>query len=143
MFIYESIHPIQITEAREALLCARLNLRGAKRHIQKGSFRRGISALYDSVLFGMIYHVARHERRPDVHLMSDAAGLFHWLMRLGVFEDQHAFNRLSLTVERLLWQGSDSFEANAILAEVEEMLRKLGVLPFQKSTLLKKSRISQ
>src|SRR5215211_757817 len=141
MFIYESIQPIQSTEAREALLCARLNLRGAKRHIQMGSFRRGISALYDSVLFGMIYHVARQERRPDVHL-SDAAGLFHWLMRLGVFEDQHAFNRLSLTVERLLWHGSDSFEANAILVEVEEMLGRLGVVPFQKSRLLKRSKLS-
>ena len=127
MSYYDGINPSQETEAREALLCARLNLRGAKRLLQKGSLRRGISALYDSVLFGMHYYVARHESCADVDL-RDATGLFHWLTRAGVFEDQHAFNRLSLTVERSLWQGADSVDANAILLEVGEMLRKLGVM---------------
>jgi hypothetical protein len=124
-------------DAREALVCARLNLRGAKLLLQKGSLRRGVSTLYDSVLFGMYYYVARHEACADVD-MGDATGLFHWLTRLGVFEDQHAFNRLSLTIERALWQGVDSFDANAILVEVEAMLTKLGVMTFQKSTFVKK-----
>ena len=141
MTYYDEIDMTKMTDVRSALLCARLNLHGAKRHFQKGSFQRCISALYDSVLFGMIYYVARQEDRPDVDL-GDAAGLFHLLTRRGVFEDQHAFNRLSLTVERLLWQGSDSFQANLILVEVEEMLRKLGVITFDKTTLIKKTKIS-
>ena len=140
MFSYDANYPLQEPDAREALVCARLNLRGAKRLLQKGSFQRGISALYDSLLFGMHYYVARHKSCADVDL-TDAVELFHTLSRAGVFEDQLAFNRLSLTIERFLWQGPDSFDANPILIEVEEMLRKLGVISLQKSTLRKKSKI--
>jgi hypothetical protein len=136
MSYYGGIHLTQVTSVREALLCARLNLRGAKRLLQRGTHRRGISALYDSVLFGMHYYVARHEGCADVDL-ADAAGIFQLLARVGVFEDQHAFNRLSLTVERALWQGSDSFDVNALLLEAEEMLAKLGVTAFTRTTFVK------
>jgi len=130
---YEDVfNPAQGMDARQALACARLNLRGAKRLLQKGSLKRGISALYDSVLFGMHYYVSRHADCKDVDL-GNAAGLFHLLTQEGIFEDQHAFNRLSLSVERALWQGSDYPDANAILLEVEEMLAKLNVLAFPKS----------
>src|SRR5215216_1692840 len=114
---FDVTNPTQLTDAREALLCALLNLRGAKFLLQKGSLRRGVSALYDSVIFGMHYYMARHEGCSNVDL-GDATGLFHLLTRVGVFEDQHAFNRLSLTIERALWQGVNSFDANAILVEV-------------------------
>jgi hypothetical protein len=126
------ILPTPITDAREALLCARLNLRGAKRLLQKGAVSRGVSALYDSVLFGMMYYVAQYEGCAGVDL-GDATAVFHLLTRAGVFEDRQAFHRLSLTVERFLWQGSDTFDANAILIEVEDMLRKLGVTKIQKT----------
>jgi len=85
-----------------------------------------MSALYDSVLFGMHYYVAHHTECLDVDL-GDAAGVFHELAQQGVFDDEHAFERLSLTVERILWQGPDCFDANALILEVEEMLTKLGV----------------
>lgn len=126
------IIPAPIKDAREALLCARLNLRGARRLLQQGSFRRGISTLYDSVLFAMMYYVARHESCANVDL-TDATSVFQVLTRAGVFEDQQAFHRLSLTVERVLWQRSEIFNADAILIEVEEMLRKLGVTKIQKT----------
>jgi hypothetical protein len=126
------ILPTLITDARQALLCAQLNLRGARRLLQKGVVRRGVSALYDSVLFGMMYYVARHEGCAGMDL-GDATAIFHLLTRAGVFEDRKAFHRLSLTVERFLWQGSDTFVANAILVEVEDMLRRLGVLTIQKT----------
>ena len=122
-----------MTDARSAFVCARLNLRGAKRLLQKGSFTPGISALYDAVLFGMHYYVTRHASCANVDL-GDATGLFHLLTRVGVFDDHCAFNRLSLIVERALWQGSASFDANTLLLEVEQMLTKLGVV-----TLIEKS----
>ena len=126
------IIPTPIIDASQALLCARLNLHSARRLLQKGVVRRGVSALYDSVLFGMVYYVARHEGCAGVNL-GDATVVFHSLTRAGVFEDGQAFHRLSLTVERFLWQGSDAFVANAILVEVEDMLRRLGVMMIQKT----------
>jgi len=132
MFSSSVLDPSQLTDPRQALLCARLHLRGAKRLFHRGSIKRGTAALYDSVLFGMYYYIASHEGCADVD-RNDAAAVFQLLARVGIFEDQHTFNRLSLAVEHILWQGSDSFHANAILAEVEDMLRKLGVMKIQKT----------
>lgn len=116
-----------LSNPRAALICARLNLRSARRLLQQGSSTSAISALYDSVLFGMHYYIARHADCANDN-PADAIGLFHTLAHAGVFDDQHAFNRLSLIVERALWQGSAAFDANATLVEVEEMLTKLGVM---------------
>ena len=119
-------------DAREALLCSRLNLRRARRLLQEGALKRGISALYDSVLFGMLFCIASRSDCAEIDLW-DAARVFHELARLGIFEDGHAFNRLSRTVERILWQGAECFNAYTIVLEVEDMLTKLGVLLPHKS----------
>jgi hypothetical protein len=128
----------QGTDARTALVCARLHLRHAKRHLHKGLSAAGMIALYDSILFGMRHYIARHSgcasfvKNTD---LWDAISLFHALARAGVFDDPLVFNRLSLATERALWQESFSFDADATLAEVEAMLTKLGVMPFHESVL--------
>src|SRR5436190_24152719 len=90
-------------------------------------------ALYDSILFGMRYYITRHEGcapfLEDIDLW-DALNMFEALTQAGIFEDPLTFNRLSLIVERTLWQGSLLFDAKAVLTEVEKMLATLGVLPF-------------
>jgi hypothetical protein len=65
------------------------------------------------------------------------------LTQAGVFEDLLIFNRFSLIVERALWQGSFSFDTNAVLTEAEKMLTTLGVMPFNDNLPLKKSGLSQ
>jgi hypothetical protein len=81
----------------------------------------------------MNYYITRHDDCANLDFV-DATGLFQALARMGAFDDHHAFNRLSLSVERALWQGSASSDADAILREVEEMLAKLGVVPFNKNS---------
>jgi len=133
------------TDAHTALLCARLNLRGGKRRLQKGLTVAGVVALYDSILFGMRYYIAKHKSCAlflEYIDLSDAVSLFHALTRAGVFDDPYAFNRLSLIMERALWQRSLSFDIDAILEEIEKMLTKLGVIPFSENILLRKSRTS-
>ena len=122
-----------LIDSRTALICARFNLRGGKRRLQKGLTAAGMVALYDSILFGMRYYITRHERcvslLEDIDLW-DALNMFEALTRAGIFEDPLTFNRLSLIVERTLWQGSLSLDAKAVLMEVEKVLVTLGVLPF-------------
>ena len=128
MSYYDAVDTTTAADACTILLCARLNLRGAKRLLQSGSLTSGISALYDSVLFGMHYYIAEH--KDCIYADSgDATALFYTLVCAGVFVDQHAFNRLSLMVERVLWQKTYAFDANATLFKVEEMLTRLGVMP--------------
>ena len=121
-------------EAQSALISARLNFWDARRFLQEGSLRTGMFALYDSVLFAMYHYVVRHEANVTMDL-CDGTGLFHKLVLAGVFEDPGAFDRLSLTIERALGQRPFSFNANEVLAEVEIMLTKLGILPTHESTL--------
>ena len=135
----------KIRDARTALICARLYLRGGKRRLQAGYSRAGIAALYDAVLFGMRYYIARHKRCESLVGNTDpwdAPGLFHALARAGVFDDPLTFNRFSLVVERALWQESFSFDADATLAEVEKILTELGVMPFSKSAIGSRSSVT-
>ena len=145
MLPYKLTNTAKIMDARTALICARLYLRGGKRRLRAGYSRAGIAALYDAVLFGMRYYIARHKRCESLAENTDpwdAPGLFHALARSGVFDDPLTLNRFSLMVERALWQESYSIDADSMLAEVETILMKLGVMPFRGSALTSESRIT-
>lgn len=145
MLPYELTDTAKITDARTALICARLCLRGGKRRLQAGYSKAGLIALYDAVLFGMRYYIARHKRCQALVETTDpwdATGLFHALARAGVFEDPLLFHRFSLIVERALWQESHFVNAASMLTEAEKMLVKLGVIPFRDSALPNESRFT-
>lgn len=137
---YDLMDATQMTEEDAALMRARLHLPGGRRRLSEGLNAAGIAALYDALLFGMRYYIARQERCEKIDIAEnadlwDAVALFHTLARAGIFDDPYAFNHLSLTVERAVWEESFSFDADSTLAEVEQMLTKLGVMPFNESTL--------
>jgi len=135
----------QSKETEGALVSARFHLRGGKRYLQRGLPSAGMAALYEAVLCGMRYYITRHERCSAFVKNADlwdAALLFHALARAGVFEDPNAFNRLSLVVERALWEGYVSSDINATVVEVEKILKKLGVISCDENILLGGSRIS-
>jgi hypothetical protein len=132
------MEPTQMPEEDAALMRARLHLRGGKHHLQAGLHAAGLAALYDSLVFGMRYYIAKHERCASLVENVDhwdAVALFHFLARAGLFDDRYAFDRLSRTVECALWQESFSFDAEATCIEVEGLLTKLGVIPFDETGL--------
>ena len=138
MLPYKLADTAKIMYARTALICARLYLRGGKRRLQAGYSKAGIAALYDAVLFGMRYYMARHQGPESLTESTDAwdaSALFHALARAGVFEDPLTLNRFSLLVERALWQESFAIDVDSTLAEVETMLLKLGVMPLREASL--------
>lgn len=99
---------------------------------------KGITALYDAVLLAMREYIARHEECASFVEDTDpwdAPALYHALVRAGVFDDPLRFNRFSLIVERVLWQGSAAFDDARVLEEAEKMLTKLGIIPFDRATL--------
>jgi hypothetical protein len=80
----------------------------------------------------MRYYIAKHTScEPWTKNIDpwDAPSLFHALARAGVFEDPLIFNRLSLLVERALWQGSFPSDADYVLIEFEKLLARLGIPP--------------
>ena len=135
---YGLMDETKISEEDAALMRARLHLRGGRRRLQEGLAVAGLAALYDALLFGMRYYIAGHERCASLVENADlwdAVAMYHVLARAGIFDDAYAFDRLSLIVERALWQESFSFDADTTLADVEKMLTKLGVMPFNEATL--------
>lgn len=136
MLPHKLIDADKTTDARTALICARLYLRSGKRRKEAGLSAEAVTALYHAVLFGMRYYIAKHKSCESWVKSTDpwdAPGLFHALARAGVFEDPLIFNRLSLLVERALWHGSSTSDADPILTEFEKMLSKLGILPSDKT----------
>jgi len=133
----------KMIKAEAALLCARLYLRDGKSYLREGSFTAGIAALYDAILFAMHYYITEPACRGSINLngddLWDHAVLYHKLVKAGIFDDPNAFNHLSLIVERVLWQETYSFDTASVLAEVEKMLSKLGVIPFNESILQSES----
>jgi hypothetical protein len=138
---YGLMDETRMSEEDAALMRARLHLRGGKCRIQEGLSAAGLAALYDALLFGMRYFIAEADRcKRKIDIMSnddlwDHAALYYRLAKAGIFDDLSAFNRLSLIVERALWEESFSFDADSTVAEVEKMLTKLGVMPFNESAL--------
>ena len=129
---YDLVYTDKMSEAKRALILACLNLRYGKRRLQKGRAVAGLAALYDALLFGMHYFIADAEHgNRTIHTNNDElwdhAVLYQKLVKAGIFDDPYAFNRLSLIVERALWQGSLSIDADVILKEIETMLAQLGV----------------
>lgn len=125
--------------AEIALMCARLYLRDGKSYLQQGSFSAGLEALYDAILFGMHYYIADPTCRRSLDINNDDlwdhAALYHKLTKAGLFDDLNAFNHLSQLVERALWQGSFSMDVNYVIREIETILSRLGILPFNESIL--------
>lgn len=125
--------------AEISLMCARLYLREGKRYLQQGAFRTGIEALFDAILFGMHYYIAEPGGRGTIHVSDadlwDPAALYHKLAKAGLFDDLNTVNHLSQIVERTLWQGSVAGDINDVITEIETILSRLGVTPFNESIL--------
>ena len=135
---YSLMDKDNIGDAGAELIPARLHSRGRKRRVQEGMSVADLAAFYDLVVSGMHDYLAKHETCASLVANTDlwdAVALYQALAGAGVFEDPLAFNRFALLVERALWQESFSFDTDATLAEVETMLTKLGVMPFNESAL--------
>jgi hypothetical protein len=128
----------QMSEADAEFMRTHVHLRGGLHAGQEPVSGAGITALYDAILLGMRDYIARHEECASFVKNTDpwdAPALYHALVRAGVFDDPLRFNRFSLIVERALWQGSLSSDAEPALAEAESMLAKLSILPLGRSVL--------
>ena len=129
----------KMTETDAALLRARLHVRGARRRFEVGKYAAGIAALYDALSNAMHWYIIlpEHQEKLDVvgaDLNRDK-DLFTALARGGVLDRSFDFDAF----ERLTYQALDDpsmrFDAPRILAQVEQVLTALGVLPFDEVAL--------
>jgi hypothetical protein len=119
---------------------ARLHLRGGKRRLRQGKTAAGIAMLYDALNGAMQWYVASPERRaglaihPGDDLNSDRT-LYAVLVRSGVLDGTFDFDAFDRLTERALREELPGYDHRQLLAGVEEVMTRLGVMPFDEAAL--------
>lgn len=129
----------KMTEADAALLRARLHVRSARQRFEIGKYAAGIAALYDALSYAMQWYISSPEHQEQLGVvgadLTHDKDLFAVLARGGVLDSSFEFDAF----ERLTYQALDDpsirFDAPRVLAQVEQVMTVLGVMPFDKAML--------
>jgi hypothetical protein len=129
----------QMSPAAAALQRARLHVRGGRRRLRQGKLAAGISTIYDALVSAMRWYGLTHSRELGLadhdDALEDDRRLFGLLVRANVLDGGFEFDRLQSLMERAVTRQPLDFAWPAELAAVETQLTRLGVLPFDESTL--------
>ncbi|MCX5870956.1 MAG: hypothetical protein NTY00_10065 [Deltaproteobacteria bacterium] len=124
-----------------ALLRAQLHTRCGRRRIHEGKYPEGISTLYDAVLSGMRWFALKNEAiHEEIHkrgdyFLEDDIKLQQLLAESGAWPDDIDFGKLQDTVYSAIEGNLEGFDPTLFLWQVEEVLTKLGVMPFDEKKL--------
>jgi len=122
-----------------ALQRARLHIRGGRRRLRQGKYAAGIATLYDALSFAMRWYILSHEEdqgsRAGELDFEDTRAVFYFLVSRGVLEDSFDFDRFDSLVEKGLRDELFEFDWKDWLGRVEDVMRRLGVMPFDEASL--------
>ncbi len=130
----------KLGEVHGPFMRARLHLRGGKRRLRQGKIAAGIVTLYDALEGAMQSYVVKMQGvRLSVQKgenLNDARVLFAVLTRSGVLDgisfDFESFERVT---DRALHEEMPEYDYRGLLAGIEMIMTRLGVLPFDEKTL--------
>lgn len=122
------------------LMRAKLHMRGGKRRLRQGKISAGILTLYDALGAAMEWYIAAPERRSRLQALKgenlhDEKIIFNVLVRSGVLDnsfDYQAFDRL---VEKAADEDMPDYDYRELLTEIESVMTRLGVMPFDEAGL--------
>ena len=124
-----------------ALLRAQLHTRCGRRRIYEGKYPVGISTMYDALLSGMRWFALKNEaihaeihKRGDYFLENDIK-LQELLAESGAWPNDIDFGKLRDTAYSAIEGNLEGFDPTLFLWQVEEVLTKLGVMPFDEKKL--------
>ncbi len=119
---------------------ARLHIRGGKRRLRQGKIAAGIVTLYDALEGAMRYYVAdagNVARLPAGagDIRNDEKTLYAVLVRSGVLDGAFDFDAFDRLAERALNEELPGYEYRELLAGLESVMTRLGVMPFDEASL--------
>jgi hypothetical protein len=123
-----------------ALQRARLHMRAGKRRLRQGKISPGIGTLYDALLFAMEWYIASPERRKKLTIkendnLKDDRTVFKILVVSGVVDAGLNYESFKKVVESALRREIPAYDYTEILNDVESVMTRLGVMPFDESEL--------
>jgi len=122
-----------------ALRRARLHIRGGRRRLRQGKISAGLGTLYDALLFALDWYVASPDRRKNLPIqaddnLGDDRTVFALLVKAGVIDSRFDYEVFKDFVEAAPYESS-VFDYTEILNQVESVMLRLGVMPFDESDL--------
>lgn len=132
--------PRALGPVEAALQRARLHLRGGRRRLRQGRVSGGVAALYDALTSAMEWYCAAPGRCPQPPPgerggYAEDRARYAALVRGGVLDGAFDFEGFVLLTWRALDGELAAGDASGLLAGVESVLARLGVLPFDEGGL--------
>jgi len=122
------------------LLRARLHMRGGKRRLVQGKIAAGIVTLYDALSAALEWYIASPDRRKNlvteelVNLNNDRI-VYGLLIRANVLDGHFDFEAFDQLVEKALKEEMPDYDYQEMLKGLENVMTKLGVMPYNESAL--------
>jgi hypothetical protein len=118
---------------------ARLHIRGGKRRLRQGKISAGIVTLYDALLAAMQAYAASPEStRLDIRAGEDINNdkvLYAVIVRSGILDGSFDFEAFDRIAEKALNEEMPGYDYHALLADIEFVMTRLGVMPFDEELL--------
>jgi hypothetical protein len=119
---------------------ARLHIRGGKRRLREGKISAGIATLYDALNGALQWYVAAPERRIKLTIQGGEdlnvdKVVYTVLVRSGVLDRSFDFEAFDRLTERALNQELPGYDYRDLLKGIEQVMTRLGVMPFDEAAL--------
>ena len=123
------------------LLRARLHIRSGRRRLRQGKTAAGIVTLADALSAALEWYVSSPERRSRITGWLETPGphddraVYAMLVRAGVLDGTFEYAAFNSLTEYALDHELRGFDHGPVLAGIEAVMTRLGVMPFDEADL--------
>ena len=130
----DALGPVRAAHQR-----ARLHIRAGRRRLRQGKVSAGIVTLYDALLHAMEYYMLSHPPDPGFPYREGAAlardrEVYEYMIKTGVLDGRFDYEGFMALVERALEEEITGWSGGRI-EELDPVMERLGVMPFDETTL--------
>jgi hypothetical protein len=122
------------------LMRSRLHMRAARRRFRQGKLSAGLATLYDALLSALRWYALspEHIGGPGVGAggaFMDERAVYDSLVRRGTLDGGFDFDSFRSLAEDAIDNEPGSYDYTAVLMDVESVMTRLGVMPFDEDAL--------
>jgi hypothetical protein len=115
-------------------------MRGGKRRLREGKTAAGVVTLYDALEVAMEAYVANPAHRAHLVISEednryDGRTLYAVLVRSGVLNGKFDYDAFDRLVETALDRELPGYDYHGLLKNIETIMHRLGVMPFDEASL--------
>jgi hypothetical protein len=127
----------KLDPATAALQRARLHIRGGRRRMRQGKTAAGIATLYDALSHSMqwFWLTRQNSVQDHVPVMPGDRELFSLLVAEGALDLSMDFEKIFNLMKKSLDNSLPMHDYDDIVRNMETIMTRLGVLPFDENAL--------